>query len=122
MSQENVELLRAFAEEGALARAGGEFDPEAAIARQAELWDPEIELDASEFPVLDITGFTGERTPLGTGGESGMPRGTPSDSSMSWLMRATEWSCCSTCDCAGARRESSSRPQKSRGSLRSGTG
>jgi hypothetical protein len=56
MSQENVELLRAFAEEGVLARVEGEFDAEAAIARQAELWDPEIELDASEFPVLDISG------------------------------------------------------------------
>src|SRR5215210_7043847 len=56
MSQENVELVRAFAEDGALARAGGEFDSEAAIARQAELWDAEIELDASEFPALDISG------------------------------------------------------------------
>jgi hypothetical protein len=56
MSQENVELLRAFAEEGVLARVEGEFDAEAAIARQAELWDPEIELDASAFPALDISG------------------------------------------------------------------
>ena len=56
MSQENVELLRAFAEEGVLARVGGELDAEAAIARQAALWDPDIELDASEFPALDISG------------------------------------------------------------------
>ena len=56
MSQENVERLREIVEDGALARASGEFDPEAAIARQAELWDPEIELDASAFPVLDLTG------------------------------------------------------------------
>ena len=56
MSQENVEKVRAFAEEDVVARAGGEFDAEAAIARQAELWDPELELDASGFPVLDITG------------------------------------------------------------------
>jgi ketosteroid isomerase-like protein len=56
MSQENVEVLRAFAEEDVLGRASGEFDPEAAIARQAELWHPEIELDASAFPVLDLTG------------------------------------------------------------------
>jgi len=56
MSQENVEKVRAFNEEDVLARASGEFDPEAAIARQAELWDPEIELDASGFPVLDLTG------------------------------------------------------------------
>ncbi len=56
MSQENVEKVRAFAEADVLARASGEFDPEAAIARQDELWDPEIELDPSGFPVLDLTG------------------------------------------------------------------
>jgi hypothetical protein len=56
MSLENVEKMRAFAEADVLARASGEFDAEAAIARQAELWDPEIELDASGFPVLDISG------------------------------------------------------------------
>ena len=57
MSQENVEKVRAFAEADVLARASGEFDPEAAIARQYELWDPEIELDASGFPVLDLMGL-----------------------------------------------------------------
>jgi ketosteroid isomerase-like protein len=56
MSQENVEKVRAFAEEDVLARASGEFNSEAAIARQAELWDPEIELDAFGFPALDLTG------------------------------------------------------------------
>ena len=48
--------MRALAEADVLARASGEFDAEAAIARQAELWDPEIELDASDVPVLDISG------------------------------------------------------------------
>ena len=57
MTQENVELLRALNEEDVLARAGGEFDPEAAISRMADLWDPEIELDASETPALDISGI-----------------------------------------------------------------
>ena len=57
MSQENVELLRSIVEDGALARVSGDFDPEAAIARQAELWDPEIELDASEARALDISGI-----------------------------------------------------------------
>ncbi len=56
MSQENVEKVRAFAEADVLARASGEFDPEAAIARQDELWDPAVEFDASGFPVLDLTG------------------------------------------------------------------
>jgi ketosteroid isomerase-like protein len=55
MSQENVELLREFAEDEAVARAGGEFDPEAAIARQAEGWDPDIVLDAPEW-ALDLGG------------------------------------------------------------------
>jgi hypothetical protein len=58
MSQENVEKMRAFAEADVLARASGEFDPEAAIDRQAELWDPEIELDPSGFPALDLTGVS----------------------------------------------------------------
>jgi ketosteroid isomerase-like protein len=57
MSQENVEIARALCEEDALARASGEFDAEAAISRMAELWDPEIELDASETPILDISGI-----------------------------------------------------------------
>jgi ketosteroid isomerase-like protein len=56
MSQENVEIVRAFSEEDVLARASGEFDPDAAISRMAELWDPEIELDASEAPALDVSG------------------------------------------------------------------
>ena len=56
MSQENVEKMRAFVEADLLARASGEFDPEAAIARGSELWDPGVELDASAFPVLDLTG------------------------------------------------------------------
>src|SRR5438876_153695 len=54
MSQENVEAVRTFVEEDVLARASGEFDAEAAISRQAELWDPEIELDASDSSFLDI--------------------------------------------------------------------
>ena len=33
-----------------------EFDQEAAISKMAELWDPEIELDASETPVLGLSG------------------------------------------------------------------
>ena len=56
MSQENVELVRAFSEGDFMARTSGEFDPEAAISRMAELWDPEIELDASGTPMLDISG------------------------------------------------------------------
>ena len=56
MSRENVEIVRTLCEEDVLARASGEFDPEAAISRMAELWDPEIELDASGTPMLDISG------------------------------------------------------------------
>jgi ketosteroid isomerase-like protein len=56
MSAENVEVLRALNEDSVLARRGGDFDPEGAIAKMAELWDPEIELDASEFRALDVSG------------------------------------------------------------------
>jgi SnoaL-like domain len=57
MSQENLERIRAVCEADAIARASGEFDPEAAISRISELWDPEIELDTSETPMLDIAGI-----------------------------------------------------------------
>ena len=33
-----------------------EFDREGMLTKIAELWDPEIEMDASEVPVLDISG------------------------------------------------------------------
>ena len=54
MSQENVELLRASIE---AFRAGtSESDREAMLTKNAELSDPDIELDASDAPVLDING------------------------------------------------------------------
>jgi hypothetical protein len=53
MSQENVDLARAYFDE--IARASREeFDPETTISRIAEFWDPEIEWDTSDGPVLDI--------------------------------------------------------------------
>src|SRR6185503_6667756 len=54
MSQENVEQLRAGIE-GFLAGTN-ESAREEMLSRIAEGWDPEIELDASETPVLDISG------------------------------------------------------------------
>ncbi|MBA2712749.1 MAG: nuclear transport factor 2 family protein [Rubrobacteraceae bacterium] len=51
MSQENVEIYRTNIEDV----IAGEFDHEAAISRMAELWDPQIELDASEAPALDLS-------------------------------------------------------------------
>ena len=55
MSQQNVELARAYFEE--IARASREdFDTEATISKMTEFWDPEIEWDASEGPVLEIAG------------------------------------------------------------------
>ena len=47
MSQENVERQLA-------AMATGE-DPEATIAGMAEIWDPQVELDSTDGPVLDIS-------------------------------------------------------------------
>jgi hypothetical protein len=59
MSQENVELWRASTEENRLLVASEGFDQEAAISKMAELWDPEIELDASRI--------------RGAGAERGLP-------------------------------------------------
>jgi ketosteroid isomerase-like protein len=54
MSQENVELLRAHVE---AFRAGtSESDREGMLTKNAERWDPDIELDASEAPMPDISG------------------------------------------------------------------
>jgi SnoaL-like domain len=53
MSRENVELWRASIDD-AFFPLTNEFDPEAAISRMAELWDPEVELDTSEAAALDI--------------------------------------------------------------------
>jgi ketosteroid isomerase-like protein len=53
MSQENVELLRASIE---AFRAGtSESDREATLTKNAELSDPDIELDASGAPVFDLS-------------------------------------------------------------------
>jgi hypothetical protein len=55
MSQENVERLRAGIE---LFLAGtGELQREEMLRKLGELWDPEIEVDASESPVLDLNGI-----------------------------------------------------------------
>jgi hypothetical protein len=54
MSQENVEILRAGLE--SFLAGTSESAREDMLGGQAEGWDPEIELDASEVPVLDIAG------------------------------------------------------------------
>jgi ketosteroid isomerase-like protein len=54
MSRENVELWRASIE-GFLAGMS-EVDREGTLTRMAELWDPEIEWDASGSAVPDIDG------------------------------------------------------------------
>jgi hypothetical protein len=49
-----VEIVRSVTE---VFRAGtSESDREGMLTKIAELWDPEIEMDASEMPVLDISG------------------------------------------------------------------
>jgi hypothetical protein len=55
MSQENVEIWRANIE-AQLAELSAGTSPEATISKLAEIWDPEIELDATEGPVLDLNG------------------------------------------------------------------
>jgi hypothetical protein len=54
MSQENVEVARAGLE--SFLAGTSESAREDMLDGQAEGWDPEIELDASEAPVLDIAG------------------------------------------------------------------
>ena len=60
MSRENVDLLRASIE---AFRAGtSESDREGMLTKIAELWDPDIEMDTSEAPVLDVSGvYRGKR-------------------------------------------------------------
>ena len=54
MSQENVERLRKGVE---LFLSGtSELDREEMLDKLGDLWEPEIELDASESPVLDLNG------------------------------------------------------------------
>ena len=53
MSQANVEIWRANLERQLAATSAGE-DPEATIAGMAEIWDPQVELDATDGPALDI--------------------------------------------------------------------
>jgi len=54
VSQANVDQLRANIE---VFRAGtSESDREGMLTNIAELWDPDIEMDTSQVPVLDISG------------------------------------------------------------------
>ena len=55
MSPENVEIWRANIDSQLTELAAG-TSPEATIPKMAEIWDPAIELDASEAPVLDAHG------------------------------------------------------------------
>jgi hypothetical protein len=55
MSHENVAIWRANLE-GQLAEFTAGTSPEGTISKMAEIWDPEIELDASDGPVLDLNG------------------------------------------------------------------
>jgi hypothetical protein len=56
MSQENVERVRTAIED--LISGEGEFDAEGLLVKlpDEELFDPELEWDASEVPILDISG------------------------------------------------------------------
>ena len=55
MPQENVEQLREGLE--SFLAGTSETAREDMLSRSAEAWDPEIELDASETPVFDISGI-----------------------------------------------------------------
>ena len=53
MSKGNVEIWRANID-GQLAKLRAGMSPEATISQMAEIWDPEIELDATNGGVLDL--------------------------------------------------------------------
>ena len=55
MSQENVEIWRANLDVLLTQFAAG-TDPEASISTLAEIWDPEVELDATDANALDLDG------------------------------------------------------------------
>ena len=89
MSEENVELWRAVVEDAFFAPGTTEFDPEAAISRMAELWDPEVEFDVSAVPSLTSAACTGEQMPPDASGEGGWAPGKPSSLSTPWWMPGT---------------------------------
>ena len=53
MSEENVEIWRSNLE-AQLAQLTAGTSPEATISKLAEIWDPDMELDAREVPVMDL--------------------------------------------------------------------
>ena len=53
MSEQNVEIWRESLE-GQLAALSAGATPEATISEMEKIWDPEIELDASDAAVLDL--------------------------------------------------------------------
>jgi ketosteroid isomerase-like protein len=55
MSENNLEIWRANIE-GQLAELAAGTSPEATISKMAEIWGPEVELDASEAAALDLKG------------------------------------------------------------------
>src|SRR5690349_12460883 len=53
MSDQNVEIWRANIE-AQLAELAAGTSPEATISKMAEIWDPDIEVDATESPAMDL--------------------------------------------------------------------
>jgi hypothetical protein len=84
MSQENMERTRAVIED--FISGKGEFDTEGMLTKMPDevFFDPEIEWDASEVPVLDIRGVYRGIEAVRNTGESGSPPGKSSTSSSSW--------------------------------------
>jgi hypothetical protein len=63
MSQENLEIVRGAVEE--FLAGTSERDRGSMLTKIAEVWDPRIELDSSEAPVLDLTGVYRGRDAVG---------------------------------------------------------
>ena len=63
MSQQDVEIWRANVE-ALLAQLAAGSTPGATISTLAEIWDPRVELDATDGTVLDINAVHGHRGPV----------------------------------------------------------
>ncbi len=120
MSQQNVEIWRVNIE-AQLAELTAGTSPEATISKLAEIWDPEIELDTTDAPALDLNGFyRGADAVRQFWQEWFSACGRPSSSSTSWSMPGSAWSCCWTSAC-GALQGIEVPFGKFAGSARSGT-
>ena len=94
-----MELWRSFIED--LRAATGQQEWDGWLAGAAELWDAEIEWDASESRLPDIGGVYRGKDAVRGFWREWLARGKLSNSSTTWSTPGTVSSCCSNSGCAG---------------------